>query len=64
MSVVTATRNQTDLAAGFSLCPNPVTSSTRFAFTLASTRQIELIVFNNLGRCAIALTTVLPHGGA
>ena len=64
MGVVTATRNQTDLAAGFSLYPNPVTSSTRFAFTLPSTEQIELVVFNNLGRCAIAPTTVLPRGGA
>ena len=63
-SVVTATRNQTDLAAGFSLCPNPVTSSIRFAFTLTSTVQIKLVVFNTLGRCAIAPTTVLPRGGA
>ena len=62
--VVTATRNQTDRAAGFSLCPNPVTSSIRFAITLTSTGQIELVVFNTLGRCAIAPTTVLPRGGA
>ena len=63
MSVVTVTRNQTDLVAGFSLYPNPVTSSIRFAFTLASTGQIKLVVFNTLGRCAIAPTTVLPRGG-
>ena len=62
--VVTATRNQTDLAAGFSLYPNPVTSSTHFTFTLASTGQIELGAFDTLGRRAIAPTTVLPRGGA
>ena len=45
-SVVTATRNQTDLAAGFSLYPNPVTSSTRFAFTLPITHYRP----NRIGR--------------
>ena len=60
--VVTATRNQTDLAAGFSLYP--MTSSTHFTFTLASTGQIELGAFDTLGRRAIAPTTVLPRGGA
>ena len=62
--VVTATRNQTDLAAGFSLYSNPVTSSTHFTFTLASTGKIKLVVFNTLGRCAIAPTTLLHRGGA
>ena len=62
MSVVTATRNQTDLAAGFSLCPNPVTSSIRFAFTLTSTVQIELGVFDALGRRAIAPRPCCPAG--
>ena len=63
-SVVTATRNQTDLAAGFSLYPNPVTSSTCFAFTLTSTGQIELGVFDTLSHRAVAPTTVLTRGGA
>lgn len=60
--VVTATRNQTDLAAGFSLYP--MTSSTHFTFTLASTRQVELGVFDALGRRAVAPTTLLHRGGA
>ena len=63
-SVVTATRNQTDLAAGFSLCPNPVTSSTCFAFTLARAGQVELGVFDALGCRAVAPTTLLYRGGA
>ena len=62
--VVTATRNQTDLAAGFSLYPTPVTSSTRFAFTPASTGQVGLGVFDALGRRAVAPTTMLPRRGA
>ena len=61
-SVVTATRNQTDLAADFSLYP--VTNSTSFAFTLTSTVQIELGVFDTLSHRAVAPTTVLPRGGA
>ena len=60
MSVVTATRNQTDLAAGFSLCPNPVTSSIRFAFTLASTGQIKLFVFNTFQEIPFELRNYRP----
>jgi len=60
-SVVTAYL-QPDLAADFSLYP--VTSSTRFAFTPASTGQVGLGVFDALGRRAVAPTTMLPRRGA
>ncbi|WP_082116050.1 DUF4394 domain-containing protein [Hymenobacter terrenus] len=61
--VPTAARERTDLATGFSLYPNPATSSTRLAFTLARASRVELGVFDTMGRRVTTQTAgLLPAG--
>ena len=61
--VVTAARDRADLAKGLFLYPNPANSSTRLAFTLASTSRVELAVFDALGRrVTTPAAMMLPSG--
>ncbi|WP_201986897.1 DUF4394 domain-containing protein [Hymenobacter rubidus] len=48
--VATATRERIDLASGFSLYPNPTTRNTQVAFTLTRPGQVEVGVFDLMGR--------------
>lgn len=48
--VTTAMRARADLATDFSLYPNPATRSAQLAFTLARAGQVEVDVFDLLGR--------------
>ncbi|WP_426059522.1 DUF4394 domain-containing protein [Hymenobacter sp. B1770] len=49
--VATAVRERLDLATGFSVFPNPMTSATRLAFTLTQPGRVEVGVFDVVGRC-------------
>lgn len=61
--VVTAVRDRADLASGVSLYPNPTHNGTTIAFTLPRASQVELSVFDNLGRrVATQNAALLPAG--
>ena len=61
--VTTAVRERADLATGFSLYPNPATRGSQLAFTLARAGQVEVGVFDLVGRrVATQSLGVLPVG--
>ena len=61
--VTTAARERTDLAAGFSLYPNPASGGTRLSFTLPRAGRVELGIFDAVGRRVVTRTAgLLPMG--
>ena len=61
--VVTAVRERADLATGFGLYPNPSHDGTTLAFELVRAAQVELSVFDHLGRrVATQRVGMLPAG--
>jgi len=60
--VATAAKDRSDLAADVSLYPNPAANSATLAFALARPSQVELTVFDAMGRRVATQAAALPAG--